>query len=184
MSWTDRGLFVQPGKREAAFRLTRRIHFVAIGGVGMSGIAEVLLHLVFEVSGSDMKESSLSLRLSELGATVHVGHAGDHVGQADVVVYSSAVPDTNPELLEAHNNLAALLQRDGAVEKALSHYRSAFRIAPDSADVSYNLALLLERLGRLDEAAAYYRRCLELAPEARHARSGLERTLAAMRARP
>ena len=55
MSWSDRGLFAAPGEPTGAFRLTRRIHFIAIGGIGMSGIAEVLLHLGFDVSGSDLR---------------------------------------------------------------------------------------------------------------------------------
>lgn len=90
----------------------------------------------------------------------------------------------DPEMVEAHNNLASLLQREGALEEALAHYRVAFRVAPDSAEVSYNLALLLERLGRLDEAIAQYRRCLELAPQAQHVRTGLQRALAARGVRP
>ncbi len=101
MSWTDRGLFVRPGERSAAFRLTRRIHFVAIGGVGMSGIAEVLVHLGFEVSGSDVREGPQTQRLKDMGARVWLGHDAAHVNDADVVVFSSAVPQSNPELVEA-----------------------------------------------------------------------------------
>ncbi len=101
MNWSDRGLSVEPGQRAAAFRLTRRIHFVAIGGIGMSGIAEVLLHLGFEVSGSDMHENTMTQRLRGLGATVNIGHATANVGPADVLVVSSAVPRHNVELKEA-----------------------------------------------------------------------------------
>ncbi len=111
MSWTDRGLFVRPGERNSLFRLTRRIHFVAIGGVGMSGIAEVLLHLGFEVSGSDLHDGPLLRRLGEMGAEVWVGHDAAHVGEADVVVYSSAVGADNPELVEARRRGIPVIRR-------------------------------------------------------------------------
>jgi UDP-N-acetylmuramate--alanine ligase len=111
MSWTDRGLFVRPGERTAAFRLTRRIHFVAIGGVGMSGIAEVLIHLGFEVSGSDVREGPQTQRLQEMGAQVWLGHDAQHVSDVDVVVFSSAVPQSNPELVEARRKGIPVIRR-------------------------------------------------------------------------
>ena len=80
---------------------TRRIHFVGIGGIGMSGIAELLANLGYVVSGSDAKRSSVTDRLGSLGVTVHLGHAAPNVGDADVVVYSSAVRPENPEVAEA-----------------------------------------------------------------------------------
>jgi UDP-N-acetylmuramate--alanine ligase len=80
---------------------THRIHFVGIGGIGMSGIAELLLNYGFVVSGSDLKESDNTRRLTELGADVDIGHHGGHVAEADVVVYSSAVDETNPEIAAA-----------------------------------------------------------------------------------
>ncbi len=79
----------------------RRIHFVGIGGVGMSGLAEILRSLEFEVSGSDLKESSTTHRLVALGVQVMIGHAAIHVHQADVVVYSSAIAHKNQEVIEA-----------------------------------------------------------------------------------
>ncbi len=84
----------------------RAIHFVGIGGIGMSGIAEVLLASGFAVSGSDAKESETTRRLEELGARICVGHAAENVQAADVVVFSSAVPRNNPELVAAR--LAAI----------------------------------------------------------------------------
>jgi UDP-N-acetylmuramate--alanine ligase len=111
MTWTDRGLFVKPGERAGAFRHTRRVHFVGVGGIGMSGIAEVLLHLGFEVSGSDLKENVMSRRLRELGASIREGHAAGNVGEADVVVYSSAVTKDNPELLEAQRRGIPVIRR-------------------------------------------------------------------------
>ena len=80
---------------------TRRIHFVGIGGVGMSGIAELLANLGYEVSGSDVKGSELTARLQSIGVHVCEGHAERNVGAADVVVVSSAVRPTNPEIVEA-----------------------------------------------------------------------------------
>lgn len=79
----------------------RSIHFVGIGGVGMSGIAEVLIDHGFEVTGSDLRENDYTRRLIAKGAKVLSGHAASHVREADVVVFSSAVPKTNPELVEA-----------------------------------------------------------------------------------
>ncbi len=79
----------------------RAIHFVGIGGAGMSGIAEVLLNLGFKVSGSDLRTTSVTDRLQQLGAKIMVGHAPGHVHGAQVVVVSSAVPPENPEIVEA-----------------------------------------------------------------------------------
>jgi UDP-N-acetylmuramate--alanine ligase len=117
MSWSERGRsgpttpVTTPAGEVGPFRLTRHIHFVAIGGIGMSGIAEVLLHLGFEVSGSDQIESANTQRLRDLGAKVSVGHAAENVGDCDVVVYSSAVPMTNPELVEARNREIPIVRR-------------------------------------------------------------------------
>src|ERR1700704_3243350 len=83
------------------FAKIQRIHFVGIGGIGMSGIAEVLLNLGYKISGSDLKSSTVTQRLASLGATIHVGHAVANVAGADVVVISSAVLSHNPEVAEA-----------------------------------------------------------------------------------
>jgi UDP-N-acetylmuramate--alanine ligase len=79
----------------------KRIHFVGIGGVGMAGIAEVLLNQGYQISGSDMKVGATVIRLRELGATVHQGHAANNIEGADVVVVSTAVPASNPEITAA-----------------------------------------------------------------------------------
>ncbi|MBM3374129.1 MAG: UDP-N-acetylmuramate--L-alanine ligase, partial [Betaproteobacteria bacterium] len=76
----------------------KNIHFVGIGGAGMSGIAEVLLNLGYAVSGSDLAEGNATRRLAGLGALVRIGHAAEHVSSADVVVISSAVRADNPEV--------------------------------------------------------------------------------------
>ncbi len=91
----------------------RRIHMVGIGGIGMSSIAEVLMNRGFQLSGSDLRKSDVTARLEELGATIHEGHAAEHVEDADVVVYSSAVKDPaeNPETAEARRRLIPIIKR-------------------------------------------------------------------------
>ncbi len=76
-------------------------HFIAIGGQGMSGIARILLDRGYKVSGSDLRASNLTLRLQELGATIHIGHRAENLGNPDMVVVSSAIHPGNPELEEA-----------------------------------------------------------------------------------
>ncbi len=92
-------------------RKTRRIHFVGIGGIGMSGIAEVLLNLGYTITGSDLEEASPVLRLRGLGATVAKGHAALNLGDADVVVISSAVKPDNPEVVEARRRQIPVIPR-------------------------------------------------------------------------
>ena len=83
------------------FAKIQRIHFVGIGGIGMSGIAELLLNLGYKISGSDLKSSTVTQRLASLSATIFEGHAPSNVAGADVVVTSSAVSTDNPEVVEA-----------------------------------------------------------------------------------
>jgi len=90
-----------PPTRTDTMRRIRRTHFVGIGGAGMSGIAEVLLNLGYEVSGSDLRESLVTLRLAEQGIRVFIGHRTANVEGADVVVVSSAVHEDNPEVAAA-----------------------------------------------------------------------------------
>ncbi len=78
-----------------------RIHFIGIGGVGMSGLAEILHASGYSVSGSDLREGATTLRLRELGLRIAIGHLAENVSNAEVVVYSSAVPAGNPEVGEA-----------------------------------------------------------------------------------
>jgi len=89
----------------------RTIHFVGIGGIGMSGIAEVLLNLGYRVSGSDLRESEITRRLCDLGGVVAYGHAAENLGDADVVVTSTAVKADNPEVVEAHRRLIPVIPR-------------------------------------------------------------------------
>jgi UDP-N-acetylmuramate--alanine ligase len=89
----------------------KQVHFVGIGGAGMSGIAEVLLTLRYRVSGSDLAESTATRRLRQLGARIHIGHAGGHVAGADAVVVSSAVKDDNPEVVAARASKVPVVPR-------------------------------------------------------------------------
>ena len=84
------------------FAKIQHIHFVGIGGIGMSGIAEVLLNLGYKISGSDLKNSSVTQRLAGLGATIFEGHAAENIAGAEVVVTTSAATPDNPEVVEAH----------------------------------------------------------------------------------
>jgi UDP-N-acetylmuramate--alanine ligase len=93
------------------FRSIQHIHFVGIGGIGMSGIAEVLCNLGFRVSGSDVKKSSVTERLEKLGAEVAEGHRAENVGDAHVVVRSTAVRDDNPEIIEARHRSIPVIPR-------------------------------------------------------------------------
>jgi UDP-N-acetylmuramate--alanine ligase len=93
------------------FRKARRLHFVGVGGAGMSGIAEVLVNLGYPVSGSDLVSSPATRRLRKLGATVQRGHRASHVQGVDVVVVSSAVGPDNPEVVEARRRRIPVIPR-------------------------------------------------------------------------
>ena len=88
-----------------------RVHFVGIGGSGMSGIAEVMLSLGYQVQGSDLKNNASTLRLKNLGATVFIGHDEKNIRDADAVVVSSAVNESNPEVVAAREQLMPIVQR-------------------------------------------------------------------------
>ena len=93
------------------FAKIQRIHFVGIGGIGMSGIAEVLLNLGYKVSGSDLKNSAVTQRLQGLGATTFEGHRAENIAGAEVIVTSSAISEENPEVAEAHRLHIPVIQR-------------------------------------------------------------------------
>jgi len=93
------------------FAKIQRIHFVGIGGIGMSGIAEVLLNLGYRISGSDLRNSAVTQRLAALGASIFDGHAAANIAGADVVVTSSAISVDNPEVTEARRSHVPVIQR-------------------------------------------------------------------------
>jgi len=96
---------------KSQMRRVRAMHFIGIGGVGMGGIAEVMHHLGFAVSGSDLGSNALTQRLETLGVKVHQGHAAEHVQGVDVVVISTAVPEDNPELNSAREQNIPVVRR-------------------------------------------------------------------------
>src|ERR1700761_787511 len=87
------------------------VHFVGIGGIGMSGIAEIMLKIGYQVQGSDAKASGNTERLEALGARIFIGHDGAHVGDAAAVVYSTAVKHDNPEIVAARERRIPLVRR-------------------------------------------------------------------------
>jgi UDP-N-acetylmuramate--alanine ligase len=93
------------------YRKSKHIHFVGIGGIGMSGIAELLLNLGYRISGSDLQESDITRRLESLGGTVNIGHDAAWINGADVVVTSSAIANDNPEVLGAVNSHIPVIPR-------------------------------------------------------------------------
>jgi UDP-N-acetylmuramate--alanine ligase len=93
------------------FGKAKHIHFVGIGGIGMSGIAELLMNLGYEVSGSDIQDSPVTARLARLGGKIFKRHKGENIGEADVVVYSSAVANDNPEIMEARDRYVPVIPR-------------------------------------------------------------------------
>ena len=90
---------------------TPKLHFIGIGGIGMSGIAEILLGYGYVVSGSDLTPSPVTERLIKLGAQVHIGHAAENVGSAEIVVVSTAIQEANPELIAARTSKIPIVHR-------------------------------------------------------------------------
>ncbi len=93
------------------YRKTKHIHFVGIGGIGMSGIAELLLSLGYRVSGSDLRSTDITRRLEQMGGVIREGHEAAWVTGADVVVTSTAIPADNPEVVAAHEEHIPVIQR-------------------------------------------------------------------------
>ena len=93
------------------YRKTKHIHFVGIGGIGMSGIAELLLSLGYRVSGSDLRSTDITRRLAQLGGVIHEGHEAAWIAGADVVVTSTAIAADNPEVVAAHEEHVPVIQR-------------------------------------------------------------------------
>jgi len=132
---------------------TRHVHFVGIGGIGMSGIAELLANLGYVVTGSDEKRSTVTERLSTLGILVGYGHQAANVGSADVVVCSSAVGPTNPEVVDAARRQIPVIPRAEMLAE-LMRLRYAVAIAGSHGKTTTTsmIALVLERAG-LDPTA-------------------------------
>jgi UDP-N-acetylmuramate--alanine ligase len=119
---------VQAPAAMTAMRRIRRIHFVGVGGSGMGGIAEVLLNLGYQVSGSDLKQNPVTQRLTQLGAKIVIGHAAEHVNGVDVVVTSSAVNAANPEVQSARAQRIPVVPRAEMLAE-LMRFRNGIAVA-------------------------------------------------------
>jgi len=132
---------------------TRRIHFVGVGGIGMSGIVELLVNLGYDVSGSDAKTSDVTDRLASLGVRIASGHDGLQVGNADVVVTSSAIQAGNPEVEEARRRSIPVIPRAEMLAELMRlRYGIAIAGAHGKTTTTSMVALLMERAG-LDPTA-------------------------------
>ncbi len=130
------------------FKKIRTIHFVGIGGIGMSGIAELLLNLGYEVTGSDARRSPITDRLAALGATVFAGHAAANVERADVVVVSSAVRPDNPEVAAAKRRPIPVIPRaEMLAELARLKYSIAIAGAHGKTTTTSMIATVLVHAG-------------------------------------
>ncbi len=146
---------------------TRRVHFVGIGGIGMSGIAELLVNLGYDVSGSDVAASDVTARLATLGVRVGIGHDAAHVGDTDVVVVSSAVAADNPEVLEAGCRHVPVIPRAEMLAELMRlGYAIAVAGAHGKTTTTSMIALVLERAG-LDPTAVIGGRLSALGGNAR-----------------
>jgi UDP-N-acetylmuramate--alanine ligase len=106
-----------------------KIHMIGIGGAGMSGIAEVLHRQGHKVTGSDLKESPYTQRLRDAGIKVGIGHAAHQVADAEEVVISTAIPSTNPELLEARRRSISIVPRAAALARILAGGKKSIAVA-------------------------------------------------------
>jgi UDP-N-acetylmuramate--alanine ligase len=132
---------------------TRRVHFVGIGGIGMSGIAELLANLGYQVSGSDSRRSEVTDRLEKLGVRVFIEHNATHIGIADVVVVSSAIGQENPEVVEAAKRRIPVIPRAEMLAELMRlRYGIAVAGAHGKTTTTSMIALVLERAG-LDPTA-------------------------------
>lgn len=152
---------------------TRHVHFIGVGGIGMSGIAELLANLGYVVSGSDARRSPVTDRLESLGIRLSVGHAAEHVRGADVVVVSSAVRPANAEVVEAHRLGVPVIPRAEMLAELMRlRYAIAVAGAHGKTTTTSMIALVLERAG-LDPTAVIGGRLSAFGSNARLGRGAL-----------
>jgi UDP-N-acetylmuramate--alanine ligase len=131
----------------------RCLHFVGVGGIGMSGLAEIVVSLGFKVTGSDRRRSSVTDRLSGLGITVTIGHAVENIGSADTVVFTSAARPDNVELVEARARRIPVIARAELLAELMRlRFGIAIAGAHGKTTTTSMIALVLERAG-LDPTA-------------------------------
>ncbi len=126
----------------------RHVHFIGVGGIGMSGLAEILRTLEFDVSGSDLREGENTRNLQRLGVRIDVGHRAENVRGADVVVYTSAVSPDNPELLEAkHQGIPAIARAEMLAELMRVKYGIAIAGSHGKTTTTSLVATILRNAG-------------------------------------
>ena len=125
----------------------KHIHCIGIGGIGLSALAEIFLSLGYKVSGSDMKESDITDRLIEDGATVYLGHRGKNISDADLVVYSAAVSPDNPELVAAGENNIPTASRAEILGALMERYENSIAVSGTHGKTTTTsmISLILEK---------------------------------------
>ncbi|HSB08384.1 MAG TPA: UDP-N-acetylmuramate--L-alanine ligase [Blastocatellia bacterium] len=155
------------------FRGVRHIHFVGIGGIGMSGIAEVLLALGdnFRVTGSDLKHTQITERLESMGAVIFEGHRAENISGANVVVTSSAIRDDNPEVIAARQKQIPVIPRAEMLAELMRLYRNGIAVAGTHGKTTTTsmIAHLMTRTG-FDPSVVVGGRVASLGSNARHGR--------------
>ncbi|MDK2901515.1 MAG: UDP-N-acetylmuramate--alanine ligase [Thermosediminibacterales bacterium] len=122
------------------------IHFIGIGGTGMSGIAKVLFEMGYRITGSDIKESEATKRLKEMGVRIDIGHSYGNVGDADLVVVSTAIPEDNPELTEARDRGIPIVHRADILSKLMDMKKGiAVTGAHGKTTTTSMISLILEK---------------------------------------
>ena len=127
----------------------KKIHCVGIGGIGLSAIAEILLSRGYQVSGSDMKDSNILHKLQEIGATIYIGHRPSQVRGADLVIYTAALPDDNPELVEARKEHIPTATRAEVLGTLMDEYRNSVAVSGTHGKTTTTsmVSLILSRAG-------------------------------------
>ncbi|MXW53240.1 MAG: UDP-N-acetylmuramate--L-alanine ligase, partial [Gammaproteobacteria bacterium] len=153
-------------------RRVKTIHFVGVGGAGMCGIAEVLSHQGYLVTGSDLESSNVTNRLSRLGVRVQIGHQASHVSDSDVLVVSSAISDDNVEVVEAHRRRIPVVSRAEMLGELMRHRYGIAVAGTHGKTTATSLIASIFQVAQLDPT--YVIGGL-LKSEGTHARMGLSR---------
>ena len=122
-------------------RRIKTIHFIGVGGAGISGIAEVLLNQGYKITGSDVVSSTNTDRLKKMGAEIYIGHQAQNIESSDVVVYSSAIRADNPEMVAANITVKPLIPRAQMLSE-LMRYRHSIAIAGTHGKTTTTLSLI------------------------------------------
>ena len=131
------------------FKKVNCIHFVGIGGIGMSGIAELLMNLGFHITGSDINYSENVKRLESIGIKISIGHDSKNINNADAVVYSSAVPSDNPEIITAISKSIPVIRRAEMLGELISLKQTSIAVGGThgKTTTSSMIGMVLEKAG-------------------------------------